>query len=80
MGADVAWAVVSIVGIAAIVVIKLAKIRFGSRGDRGVDDAVARLEGQISELRGQVADLEERLDFTERLLAQGREGEKLPRP
>jgi hypothetical protein len=80
VGADVAWAVVSIVGIAAVVVIKLAKMRFGPRGDRAVEDAVTRLESQISELRGQVADLEERLDFTERLLAQGHEGDKLPRP
>ena len=43
---------------------------------------LAELDAQaeeLHELRGRMAELEERLDFTERLLAQQREPEQLPR-
>ena len=33
---------------------------------------------ELDELRGQVADLQERMDFAERLLARGREAGQLP--
>jgi hypothetical protein len=36
--------------------------------------------GQVDELRARLADVEERLDFTERLLSREREGERLAPP
>jgi Tfp pilus assembly protein PilO len=41
---------------------------------RALEERVAHLEG----LQAQLAELEERLDFAERLLARAREGERLP--
>ena len=42
-------------------------------GVAGDEPRVAQLEEQVSQLHGQVAELAERLDFAERLLAQKRE-------
>jgi hypothetical protein len=39
----------------------------------GDEPRVAQLEGQVEHLHGQIAELAERLDFAERLLAQKRE-------
>jgi len=39
----------------------------------GDDSRVAQLEGQVDQMHGQIAELAERLDFAERLLAQKRE-------
>ena len=49
----------------------------GRRKPHEVDDAepghVAELEQRVVEMQGQIAEMAERLDFTERLLAQKRE-------
>lgn len=37
------------------------------------DERVARLESEVSSLRGEVSDMAERLDFAERVLAERRE-------
>jgi len=42
-------------------------------GSAADETRVAQLEGQVEHLHGQVAELAERLDFAERLLAQKRE-------
>ena len=42
-------------------------------GAAGDESRVAQLEEQVEQLHGQVAELAERLDFAERLLAQKRE-------
>jgi hypothetical protein len=39
-----------------------------------------RLLAEVDELRRRLSEVEERLDFTERLLAKSREGERLPQP
>ena len=39
-----------------------------------------RLLAEVDELRRRLSEVEERLDFTERLLAKGREGERLAQP
>jgi hypothetical protein len=44
-----------------------------SGGAAGDEPRVAQLEEQVEQLHGQVAELAERLDFAERLLAQKRE-------
>ena len=48
-------------------------------GRRGGDDGDAvRLRADVDQLRGVVGELEERLDFAERLLARQREADRLP--
>jgi len=51
---------------------------FADRIRGGVEGADAALAGEVEHLRGQLAELEERLDFAERLLAQAREADQLP--
>ena len=54
---------------------------------RGAADAALRAEveqlhhrlGEVDAMQGRIAELEERLDFTERLLAQSREPDRLQR-
>lgn len=43
-----------------------------------LDEATAPLVAHIDELRGRLAELEERVDFAERLLTQQRDAEQLP--
>ena len=63
----------------------LAKIFSGPLGhaiaDRirgGPPAGDAELTGEVEHLRGRLADVEERLDFAERLLSQAREADQLP--
>jgi len=60
----------------------LPKRRWKGRGEEWSDtpvegladaDHVAELEGRVVEMQGQIAEMAERLDFAERLLAQKRE-------
>jgi hypothetical protein len=44
-------------------------------GEAGADAALA---AEVDHLRGRLAEVEERLDFAERLLAQAREADQLP--
>ncbi len=53
-----------------------AQARALTASGAGHEDVLAALE----ELRREVAELAERVDFTERLLAKGREGERLAPP
>ncbi|HET7468331.1 MAG TPA: hypothetical protein VFJ81_01600 [Gemmatimonadales bacterium] len=63
----------------------LAKIFSGPLGaaiaDRirgGPSAGDSELTGEVEHLRGRLADVEERLDFAERLLSQAREADQLP--
>ena len=47
-------------------------------GRRDGEGEVDRLRAELDQLRGVVGELEERLDFAERLLAQQREAGRLP--
>lgn len=47
-------------------------------GRRRDDEDGEQLRGDVDELRGQLAEMQERLDFAERLLTQQREAGKLP--
>jgi hypothetical protein len=51
-----------------------AKARMKGAGSGDVD----QLRQEVEELRGQLADVQERLDFTERMLAKTRDAERLP--
>jgi hypothetical protein len=50
------------------------------RGGEGDSAAAAELRGQVEEMQQRLAELEERVDFTERLLAKQREGARLAPP
>jgi hypothetical protein len=52
------------------------RLRRGAPQESGVEDVRAALDA----LRGEVAELAERVDFTERLLSKHREVERLPPP
>jgi hypothetical protein len=52
------------------------RIRGGPAPDVGAADPAVVAE--IDQLRGRLAEVEERLDFAERLLAQAREADQLP--
>jgi len=76
-----------LIPISAIVmggVLKLARMRLEEAKAKGgtlPDSALAELEqvrGEMDHVRHELAEVQERLDFTERLLAQHREQERLP--
>jgi hypothetical protein len=72
---------IPIVAIAAGAAVKVAKIVTQGRnrdGDPQTSERLAALEDEVVALRGEVDETHERLDFTERLLAQQRPGEIKP--
>jgi tetrahydromethanopterin S-methyltransferase subunit G len=50
------------------------------RGAPSADPAAAELRTEVDDMRQRLAELEERVDFTERLLAKHRDGERLAPP
>ena len=48
-----------------------------AKSEVGAPVELEALEGEVSELRREVAEIQERLDFTERVLAQGQEARRL---
>lgn len=54
--------------------------RLARRGGVTDEARVERLDREVQELRAELGELHERLDFTERLLAQQREAGRLPAP
>ena len=56
-----------------------AQRRWGGGGGGAGEDPqrAAALEAQVAALQGQISELAERLDFAERLLAKGREGQRI---
>jgi predicted nucleic acid-binding Zn-ribbon protein len=63
------------VGIPALTVLKVARLR-ATRPESPSADVTARLEaleGGVQDLRQELAETQERLDFTERLLSKTRE-------
>ncbi len=65
------------VALAQIVVVKL---RASYRRLPGSDSEIGELRQAIEAAQNRVAELEERVDFAERLLAQHREGDRLGSP
>lgn len=47
---------------------------------RGTDSEIGELRAELDQVRQELAEVHERLDFTERLLAKSGEREKLPPP
>jgi hypothetical protein len=54
-----------------------ARLRAGVL-DRGAETEIAALRDDVGELRRELSELQERTDFTERLLSQARDVERLP--
>ncbi len=75
-------AILAVVSVLKIVTARLMPPGYRQRSWRGdlipaeTEDTQARL-AELDELKRRVAELEERVDFTERLLARQREGERL---
>ncbi|HEU5155299.1 MAG TPA: hypothetical protein VFU03_11255 [Gemmatimonadales bacterium] len=75
---------VPVAAYAAIVATRAIWVKPGQHGDKveELGQEVEALRARLNEVEGQqnrIAELEERLDFAERLLAQSREPERLPR-
>jgi len=67
------------VGIPALTVIKLARLR-AARPQSPSDELVARLEaveGRVQDLQQELVETQERLDFAERLLSTAREDRRI---
>ena len=67
------------VGIPALTVIKLARLR-AARPQSPSDEVVARLEaveGRLQDLQQELVETQERLDFAERLLSTTREDRRI---
>jgi alkylation response protein AidB-like acyl-CoA dehydrogenase len=84
-----AGVVALLIPIAAIVtggVVKIFKVRESSRfanrdGDsQALQARLAAMEQDLAAMRGELSETQERLDFTERLLAQAREAKRLNSP
>lgn len=80
---------IPIVAIIAGTVIKLSRMKLESQNPGLGPEALARLEaleGEVDHLRRELSETQERVDFTERLLAQATEGgralgpDRNPRP
>jgi len=56
------------------------RIKRGTAGGAGTGDDQAELVETVEQLRREVAELAERVDFTERLLGQGKVSEQLGKP
>lgn len=57
--------------------------RLGGRPEPGdahaeIEDMSARVTDEVNDLRNRLAEVEERLEFAERLLAHGRQADQLP--
>lgn len=59
--------------------LKRLQAQSGAEAPRALEDGLAELKDQMYQLRGEVADLQERLEFTERVLTRGQGGEAQPR-
>jgi hypothetical protein len=75
----IAWAIViaTLGGAVSIVTFARAKFRATAQPGQGDSEELASLRDTVHRLSGEVADLHERVDFTERLLAKQRDVERL---
>ena len=71
---------IPISAILAFAAVKIAKVRAGARGalPKDTEARLEALEQKVGGLQQELAETQERLDFTERLLSQARETRQLP--
>jgi len=72
----IAWAAVKILGPIGQA---LAQRVGGGKDQHQLEERVEVLSQELDQVRGQLAEVHERLDFAERLLARGRAADQLPR-
>lgn len=83
---EYSWAIgIGIIILAASVgrAFRAVGLAFANRVPRAAplgDPAAAELRAEVDDMRQRLAELEERVDFTERLLAKHRSGERLAPP
>jgi predicted nucleic acid-binding Zn-ribbon protein len=71
---------IPVVAILSGAAVKIAKIRSGADRDLGTMEDSPRfeaLEQEVGQLRQELTETQERLDFAERLLAKGRDADRL---
>lgn len=75
----IAWAIVicTLGGVGTLFTLARARLRASSHPPRTDPRELAELRDAVHRLAGDVADVQERLDFAERLLAQQRDPERL---
>ena len=75
----IAWAIVIATLAGAVSIVTFARARLRATAKSGEQDPreLADLRDSVQRLSGEVADLNERVDFAERLLAKQRDGERL---
>jgi hypothetical protein len=77
-------ALVLLIPISAIIMtglVKIARIRGpGQEGQKQLEARVEAVEQELAGLHHELSETQERLDFAERLLAQGRETKRLGEP
>ncbi len=74
--------IIAMLGVFAVIwqrnSIRMMEARRMSAGDAEVQDRLAQLEQEMDVVKGQLSETQERLDFTERVLTQVRDAQKLP--
>ena len=75
----IAWAIVicTLGGVGTLMSFARSRMRASAQPRAGDPDEMAELREAVQRLNGDVADLQERVDFTERLLAKQRDVERL---
>lgn len=74
---------IPVLGIVMVGVLKLQKnklemLRLQGQADPGLLNELDDLRGEVHQLRGELTEVQERLDFTERLLASRGDRQQLP--
>lgn len=65
-------------GIQQVWRVRLEEARTRAAASTGGSERIETLEGEIAEIRQELGEVQERLDFTERALVQARERARLP--
>lgn len=68
---------VGLVGMRMLLTYRIKRLEaMGGGRSPELEESLAELRDQVQQLRGDVVDLHERLDFTERVLTRGQHGER----
>jgi hypothetical protein len=67
-----------LLGLRMLLTYRIKRFQTQGGGSRELEEGLAELKDQMYVLRGDLADLQERVEFTERVLARGRDDARLP--
>jgi 2-keto-3-deoxy-L-rhamnonate aldolase RhmA len=82
------WVIIPVVAIVATMISQLARYKYGPMGGRGdkrpnkwgireLEDRLAQVEQELQSVHQELIETQERVDFTERLLAKQKDAGKL---